>query len=166
MINAVTKSAEDTQAFAGALTEVVRSHDLVVLAGEIGAGKTTFTQGFGIALGVAEPITSPTFVLLRSYPARLTLHHADIYRVEYLQEVVDLGLMEILDEGGVALVEWGDLASPVLPRDFLEVQMSVAGDELCRRISLRCVGPDWAARETAVGKAISAWAVLGEEGDS
>ena len=90
--------------------------------GTSGAGKTTFAQGFGAGLGVAEPITSPTFTLVRQYPlgrratpapAHLLLH-ADVYRLDHLHEVVDLGLGELVEDGGVALVEWGDAAEPVL----------------------------------------------------
>jgi tRNA threonylcarbamoyladenosine biosynthesis protein TsaE len=160
MINAHTKSADDTQAFASALAEGIENGDLVLLVGEIGAGKTTFTQGFGRGLGVSESITSPTFVLMHTYQGNLPLHHVDIYRLEHLQEVIDLGLMEILDEGGVALVEWGDLASPIFPRDLLEVQISVDDDELdSRNITLNGVGSQWSVREGALAHLVSQWIV-------
>lgn len=163
MIVARTASAEETQSLAGALAAQVRPADLVMLVGEIGAGKTTFTKGFGRALGIDEPITSPTFVLLRSYEGSMVLHHVDIYRLEHLQEVIDLGLMELLDEGGVALVEWGDLAEPVLPRDYLEVRLAVEGeDSEARRIEVRGVGPGWSTREESLRGALSQWTVGGE----
>jgi len=165
MILAATKSADDTQALAAALTEVVRPRDVVMLVGDVGAGKTTFTQGFGRALGVQEAITSPTFVLLRTYGGTMPLHHVDIYRVEHLQEVIDLGLLELLDEGGVALVEWGDLAEPVLPRDYLEVRLGVhPSDDDSRQVQVRGVGPDWSVREQLVGRAIAQWVVEGGQG--
>lgn len=99
-------SLTDTHAVAAAIAGLVRAGDIVVLAGEMGAGKTAFAQGFGAALGVDEPITSPTFTLVHSYDTgRLPLHHADLYRLDNLSEVADLALLE-LAEDGVVLVEW------------------------------------------------------------
>lgn len=158
MIKAKTNSAESTRALGGALASAVSEHDLILLAGDLGSGKTTFTQGFGSALGIDEPITSPTFVLMRSYEARLKLHHVDVYRLEALQEVVDLGLLELLDEGGVALVEWGDLAAPVMPRDFLEVRFAVdENDDEVRNVEFNGVGHKWGIREKVISEAIANW---------
>ena len=102
--------------------------DVLLLAGDLGAGKTTFAQGFGAALGITEPITSPTFTLVRQYPVRRgsglrVLLHADVYRLDHLHEVVDLGLGELVEDGGVALVEWGDAAAPVLGAGALTVRL-------------------------------------------
>lgn len=165
MIHARTKSAEDTQLLAASIAELVRPRDLVLLVGEIGAGKTTFTQGFGKALGVDENITSPTFVLVRSYQAKIPLHHVDIYRLDHLQEVIDLGLMEMLDEGGVALMEWGDLAVPVLPRDYLEIQLKITEDGLGRTVRFRGIGNNWALREKSICDFITNWLVPEDEVD-
>ncbi len=160
MLQAVTKSFEDTQALGAALAECITNRDIVMLVGDMGSGKTTLTKGFGAALGIEEPITSPTFVLMRSYAGRIDLHHVDIYRLEHLQEVIDLGLIELLDEGGVALVEWGDLASPVLPRDFLEVRlMADDQDDDRRHVTVTCVGQAWSARRRALTEALQPWLV-------
>jgi tRNA threonylcarbamoyladenosine biosynthesis protein TsaE len=154
VISVETKSAAQTQALGRSLAEIVKNQDIVLLVGDLGAGKTTFTKGFAAALGVAEPVTSPTFVLVRSYVGRLKLHHADVYRLEDLQEVVDLGLLELLDDGGVALIEWGDMAEAALPRDYLKIRLSfdpdlVDGDER-RSVEFEFVGTSWAARESAI----------------
>ena len=110
-----TASAEGTRSVAGRLAAAARPGDVVLLVGGLGAGKTTFAQGFARALGVEGPVTSPTFTLVRQYPCRLgLLLHADVYRLEQLAEVEDLALPELVEEGGVALVEWGDVAAPVL----------------------------------------------------
>lgn len=160
MIRAKTTDEAQTRALAGAVASAMLPRDLVLLAGSMGAGKTTFTKGFGAALGITEPITSPTFVLMRSYEGSLPLHHVDIYRLEHLQEVIDLGLMELLDEGGVALVEWGQLAEPVLPRDYLEVRIHIDDeDDDTRHYEFSGVGKAWEAREAAIGQSVKPWVI-------
>ena len=95
----------------------------MLLGGDLGAGKTTFVQGLAAALGVDEPVTSPTFVLVHSYrtAAGLGLLHADVWRLEQLQEVIDLALPELVEDGGAAVVEWGEMAAPALAPDCLHV---------------------------------------------
>ena len=146
MISAATKSAEDTRDLAAHLAEHVLSGDILLLSGDLGAGKTTFTQGFGRGLGVTEQITSPTFMLVQLYPARLTLVHVDVYRLEHLQEIVDLGLSEMLDEDAVALIEWGEAAAPVLPADYLRVRIEFGDADDDRRFSIEPVGVSWLGR--------------------
>ena len=95
MFNTKTKNVEETQALAASIAELVIAKDVLLLVGDLGAGKTAFTQGFGKSLGVGEPITSPTFTLAKSYSGRLTLNHLDVYRIEDLEEVRDLSLIHI-----------------------------------------------------------------------
>ncbi|MGH9178937.1 MAG: tRNA (adenosine(37)-N6)-threonylcarbamoyltransferase complex ATPase subunit type 1 TsaE [Acidimicrobiales bacterium] len=157
MIAAVTKSADDTRELGAALATVARPGDLILLSGDLGAGKTTLAQGFGRGLGVGEPIVSPTFVLARLYKGRLPLVHADAYRMESLQEVSDLDLAEFLDEGSVALVEWGDVIAPALPADFLELRLEFGDGDDERQVRLRAVGPAWSIRMGPVGAALGRW---------
>lgn len=157
MIRVRTRGVEETRALAAALAELARPGDLVVLAGDLGAGKTAFTQGFGRALGVAEPITSPTFTLAREYEGRLRLHHLDVYRFEQLDEVLDVALPELLDDGGVTVVEWGDVLYAVLPADLLEVRLELGDGDDDRVISVRPVGERWAARQRALAAALAPW---------
>jgi tRNA threonylcarbamoyladenosine biosynthesis protein TsaE len=160
MIHAATKSGDDTKELAAAIAPLAKGGDIVLLAGELGAGKTTFTQGFGKALGIDEQITSPTFTLMRPYDGRsLRLLHCDVYRLEHLQEIVDLGISELVDDGAVALVEWGDVAEPVLPADFLEVRLTYAEADDERRLAVRAVGGSWAARNAALQRALERWTV-------
>ena len=108
-------SLTDTQRFAEIVAAHVRPRDMIVLAGEMGTGKTTFTQSFGRALGITDLITSPTFNLLHNYGSgRMALHHADLYRLERTGELEDLGLDELQDSGGVIAVEWGDIVGDEL----------------------------------------------------
>ena len=161
MITAATKSADDTRELAAAFAPFVKGGDLLLLAGELGAGKTCFTQGLGRALGVDEQITSPTFTLMRPYDGtRFRLLHCDVYRLDHLQEIVDLGINELVDEDAVAIIEWGDMAEPVLPADFLEIRITYDADsDDARRFALRPVGSSWANRTGGLQKAIDRWVV-------
>ena len=156
-IVAATKSADDTRQMAAELATLARPSDVILVSGDLGSGKTTFTQGFGRGLGVREPIVSPTFTLVRSYAGRLPLVHCDVYRLDHLQEVIDLDLPELLDEGGVAVVEWGDVVASTLPADFLEVRLEFGDTDDERRFSLRVVGPAWSSRLPPLRAALSRW---------
>ena len=161
MIAAATKSADDTRELAASFAPFIKGGDILLLAGELGAGKTCFTQGLGRALGVVEQITSPTFTLMRPYDgARLRLLHCDVYRLDHLQEIVDLGINELVDEDALAVIEWGDMAEPVLPADFLEIRITYDDDsDDARRFALRSVGSSWANRSVALQRAIERWVV-------
>lgn len=113
-LRARTASPEETRDLAARLAHAARRGDVIVLQGSLGAGKTTFAQGFARGLGVEGPVTSPTFTLVRQYPCTLgQVVHVDVYRLEHLAEVADLGLSDLVEDG-VALVEWGDMARPAL----------------------------------------------------
>lgn len=172
MIDLATKAPDDTRDMAAQLAALAVPGDVVLLCGDLGAGKTVFVQGFGRALGVAEVITSPTFTLVRSYPGRLRLVHVDVYRLDLTEEIADLGLTELIDDEAVAMVEWGDKAEPVLPADFLEIRITYADADDERRFRLRAVGRSWSARQVAMRRALERWIVTeasprpaGEPGD-
>ena len=175
-----------THTVAAAIASLARPGDLFVLAGEMGAGKTAFAQGFGRALGVTEPVTSPTFTLVHSYPTpgKLTLHHADLYRLDRSGELDDLALHELAAFGGIVLVEWGDVAAASLG-DHLEVRLTHPvpeptepeptepeptepeptdepgddefGDDGVREIELHATGSVWAGRWDRLGHAVEAY---------
>lgn len=168
MIRLRTTSVEATRELASTLAELLRGGDLIVLAGDLGAGKTAFTQGLGRALGVQEIITSPTFTLARQYEGRLRLHHLDVYRFDATAEVLDVGLAELLDDAdAVTVIEWGDAILPELPPNLLEVRLTLGEGDDDRDIALRLVGDSWAARRRALGTALEPWAVDdGEGGDA
>ncbi len=152
-----SESPEDTRALAGRLARLCHPGDVVLLVGDLGAGKTVFAQGFAAALGVPGPVTSPTFALVRHYRCAedspvAVLIHADVYRTGSLDEVTELALAELVEEDAVALVEWGELAAPALGDSALEVTL-VASDPVGappRRV-LSAVGRGrWADRSDEV----------------
>jgi tRNA threonylcarbamoyladenosine biosynthesis protein TsaE len=158
----VTTSAEQTRELAGAVARLCAPGDVLLLAGGLGAGKTTFAQGFGAALGIAEPITSPTFVLVRQYPLGGTtpvrvLLHADVYRLDHLHEIVDLGLGELVDDAGVALVEWGDAAEPVLGTGALLVRLELAENDDSRAVTVSPLDGAWDDRWDRLAEALGSW---------
>jgi tRNA threonylcarbamoyladenosine biosynthesis protein TsaE len=159
VIDCRTKSAEDTRELAGTMAPFVRPGDVILLAGELGVGKTVFAQGLGRAIGVDQPITSPTFTLIHEYDApACRVMHADLYRLDRLQEVIDLGLTELVDDDAIAMIEWGDLAEAAFATDFLEARIAyVDGEEDARTISLRTVGPAWGARLPGLQRALERW---------
>lgn len=158
MIRLRTTAADDTRRLAAALAPLARQGDLLLLSGELGAGKTAFVQGFGRALGVTEPITSPTFTLVRTYPAAIPLVHVDLYRLEHLQEVIDLGLAELLDNSAVALIEWGDVAASIFSPDYLSVRLEHDPDDAeARTIAVRPVGQAWSERVVRLSEALQPW---------
>jgi tRNA threonylcarbamoyladenosine biosynthesis protein TsaE len=156
-ITARTKAVEQTRDLAAAIAEVARAGDVILLAGDLGAGKTAFVQGFGRGLGVDEPITSPTFTLAHEYEGRLHVHHVDVYRLEHLAEVFDIGLPELLDDDAVVIVEWGDVIVPAIPNDYLEVRLELGDDDDDRVITLQTVGQRWGARSRALAAATAPW---------
>lgn len=159
MINARTKSVDDTRAMAAEMAALARPGDLIVVAGDLGSGKTAFTQGFARGLGVEEPVTSPSFVLMRTYEGRIPLVHLDVYRLDHIQELIDLGITEVLDGDGVTLIEWGDVVAPALPADFLEVRLEMDDAPDDRTVTMRVVGPTWPARLAALRRTVGRWLI-------
>ncbi len=140
---------------AAAIAGLAKVGDVILLAGDMGAGKTAFAQGFGRALGITEPITSPTFTVVHTYDTgRVLLHHADLYRLDRRSEVDDLGLDEMTEGRGILLVEWGDVLAESFG-DHLEVVIERIDDsEDARRITIRSVGRRWDSRWTALEASI------------
>ena len=158
MIQARTKSVDDTRALAAELAAFARPGDLVLLSGGLGSGKTAFVQGFARGLGIEEPVTSPAFVLVKTYYGRIPLVHLDVYRLDHFQEFVDLGIAELLDEGGVTVIEWGDVVTGVLPADFLEVRLEAGESEDERIVTIAATGPRWPGRLRAMEESVALWA--------
>ena len=142
-LQVVCESPAHTMAVGRRLAGLLWAGDVVLIEGELGAGKTTFVAGLAEGLGVEEPITSPTFILMRTYPGLMPLTHADVYRLERLAEVEDLDLVEEARDGVLA-IEWGTAIEQWLPADHLIIRISLQDDEV-RTVELIPRGR-WATR--------------------
>jgi tRNA threonylcarbamoyladenosine biosynthesis protein TsaE len=161
-----TETAEDTRDVGQALAILLRPRDTIVLTGDLGAGKTTMVQGIGRGLGVEEHVASPTFTLVREYAGRLDVAHVDVYRLERMQDVVDLALDEIGRPERVLLVEWGDAISDLLPADRLRVELTTGpADRDRRRIRITPQGSSWALRWERLEDALARFRDADEGGD-
>jgi tRNA threonylcarbamoyladenosine biosynthesis protein TsaE len=152
----VSSSAGQTRAIAGALASALHGGDVVVLSGDLGAGKTTFVQGAAAALDVRAHVTSPSFVLVREYAGRARVVHVDVYRLSSLQELIDLGYEELFAPDAVTFIEWGDVVEDMLPDDRVEVDIRASDDDT-RRITIRARGSAMRARLDAM--AFEHWGV-------
>ncbi|MDO8473357.1 MAG: tRNA (adenosine(37)-N6)-threonylcarbamoyltransferase complex ATPase subunit type 1 TsaE [Dehalococcoidia bacterium] len=123
-----THSPEETQALGFAIGKHAQAGDVILLAGQLGAGKTCLTQGIAWGLGVKEYALSPSFVLVREYKGRLQLYHMDLYRLERLEEISDLGLDDYLYGKGVCVVEWADRGLELMPEEHLAVEIGYTSD--------------------------------------
>jgi len=156
-IELTAATPEDTMAVGEAVASLLREGDAVALTGELGAGKTTFVRGAARALGFDGAVASPTFTLVREYKGRVRIYHVDVYRLERVQDVLDLGLDEMAAEGGVLLVEWGDAVEGLLPDDHLLAEITVVGEGDARRIVVTGIGPSWATRWERLERLTEPW---------
>lgn len=125
-----TVSVEGTQGVAAALGRLVQAGDLITMSGDLGAGKTTFTQGLARGLGVEEPVSSPTFTLIKEYEeGRIPLYHMDIYRLGEAAIHEDLGWEEYFYGEGVCVIEWADFIEELLPEDRVDVVIRLTAND-------------------------------------
>ena len=121
-------SPEQTQRLGVSIGEVVLPGDILLLSGDLGVGKTCLTQGIAWGLGIKEYAVSPSFVLVRELYGRLPLYHIDLYRLDHIEEIEDLGLDEYLYGRGVCVVEWAEKGLTVLPAEHLLIEISYLAD--------------------------------------
>ncbi len=117
----LSKSREQTEEFAFQFAKSLRAGDVVLLDGDMGAGKTVFAKGVARGLGIEEEVTSPTYAYMNDYDGRL--FHYDCYRIETPEQAERLGLADYFDMGGVCLIEWAQNIAPLLPKDVKRVQI-------------------------------------------
>ncbi|MFW5648616.1 MAG: tRNA (adenosine(37)-N6)-threonylcarbamoyltransferase complex ATPase subunit type 1 TsaE [Candidatus Alkaliphilus sp. MAG34] len=120
---------KELEEIAGKLGKLVDSGDVICMVGDLGAGKTTFTQALAVGLGVEDYVTSPTFVLINEYDGRIPLYHFDVYRINDINEMEDLGYEEYFYGDGVCAIEWADLIKDILPNNHLWIEIKITGAE-------------------------------------
>lgn len=133
----LSKSEEDTQKIAEVLAGLSQPGDVITLSGDLGVGKTAFTKGFAKGLNIIEPITSPTFTIIKEYEGELPLYHMDVYRLEFSEE--DLGFDEYFYGDGVTIVEWAKFIEEFLPDTYLAIQIERLG-ETDRLLTIEAIG--------------------------
>lgn len=152
-----TASPEATHALGARLGECLAAGDVVELDGDLGAGKTLLTKGIAAGLGVSEPVTSPTFAIVQEYEGRVPLFHLDAYRLDTAADLVGVGFDDIVDAGGVVVIEWGERVAAALPERRLVVRLRVGDADDERVLELEPHGDGWDA-------AVAAAAAPGETG--
>jgi tRNA threonylcarbamoyladenosine biosynthesis protein TsaE len=151
-------SEDDTKAIGRAVAGLLNVGDVVGLSGDLGAGKTRLVQGASAALGVEEPVVSPTFMLVREYDGKVPVNHVDAYRLHGPAELEDLGLDGVLDPDTVVFVEWADRVERVLPESWLEIRLHVRADDT-RELRLVPHGPSWHDRKGDLASALAPFVV-------
>ncbi len=124
VLQLISRSPEQTQQLGSQLGKLAQVGDVFLLVGDLGSGKTCLTQGIAWGIGVKEYAFSPSFVLVREYHGRLPLYHIDLYRLDNIEEIVDLALEEYFYGNGICVVEWAEKGMPVLPQENLLITLS------------------------------------------
>lgn len=153
-LDSISHSAAQTQRFGARLGELLQGGELILLNGQLGTGKTTFTQGLAQGMGIIEQINSPTFTLLKEYTRQShsgtkqessskrapALYHFDLYRLDDPDEIFDLGFDEYFNGDGVCVVEWAEKADLYWPSDHLNIRLKILS-ETKRGLLFTAVGP-------------------------
>jgi len=142
----VSQSPESTRMLAKRFSSLLAAGDVVLLQGELGAGKTEFVKGLAEGFGVTERVTSPTFTLLNIYQGSLPLYHFDLYRLDDAEELANIGFGEFLGGDGVAVIEWPDLFSSEMPDEYLKVELRQGDQSAERFLKFVAQGDRYAAR--------------------
>lgn len=127
----ISRNAQETFELGKEFASVVGPGDVLVLCGDLGAGKTHLVKGLAAGLGVSTEVTSPTFTLIHEYPgSHLTLYHIDLYRLEDSAEALGIGLEEYMDSDGVTVIEWGDKFPELMPKESKWIRLRVLEGDL------------------------------------
>ncbi len=130
----ITQNAGETKAFGRDLAKSLKNHDIIALSGELGAGKTTFIQGIAEGLGITDYVTSPSFTLINEYKGKYSLYHIDLYRLEELEQIRDLGIEDYFEKDGIIIIEWAERMKELLPKKVRKIKLEIISENE-RRIS-------------------------------
>ncbi len=138
----VTKSAEETIQLGKKIGASLKPKDILALIGPLGAGKTTLVQGIAQGLDVKDYVTSPTFIIINEYKGRVPFYHVDLYRLNNVEEIEDLGIEEYFKRNGVCVIEWAEKLEGLRPKSGHQIDLQILSDNE-RKI---CVSSGLAAR--------------------
>ena len=158
MMNLISESPEETQRLGEELGRLAQPGDLFLLVGGLGTGKTCLTQGIAWGLGIEGYATSPSFVVINQYWGSLPLYHIDLYRLDSIEEVIELGLDDYLYGNGVCVVEWAEKALEVFPTEHLLVEISFRSDT-SRNLVLRPSGERYVAMLSQLKQGMKKWSL-------
>ncbi len=129
MLQFKTNNATETEELGRKLGEALKGGEVIAMTGDLGAGKTTMTKALAKGLGIDDHVTSPTFTILNEYEGRLKLFHFDVYRIDDIEEMYDLGFEEYIYGDGVSIIEWSNLIKEILPDDTINIEILATDDE-------------------------------------
>ncbi len=134
-IETITKSPEETKNLGRKIGSELKGCDIVALFGELGAGKTTLIQGIAEGVHVADYVTSPTFIIINEFKGRFPFYHIDLYRLEDISQIEDLGIAEYFGKEGVKVIEWAEKLGDLLPKEHIRIEMEIVSENE-RRIKI------------------------------
>lgn len=143
MLKLISRSVQDTFGIGERLGRLLDKGNILCLSGDLGAGKTAMTQGIGKGLGVMDYVTSPTYTIINEYQGRLPLYHFDVYRLDHVEEMYELGYEEYFYGDGVTVIEWADIVKEIVPKErlWITILKSKNGEE--REILLEPTGEEY-----------------------
>lgn len=140
MLKIISKSEEQTYKLGEYIGKALQQGDIICLTGDLGAGKTAFTKGIGIGLDIQEFITSPTYTIINEYDGRISLFHFDVYRLEGVEEMYELGYEEYFFGDGAVVIEWADIVKDIIPQERLWITILRGKEENTREIMFDASG--------------------------
>jgi tRNA threonylcarbamoyladenosine biosynthesis protein TsaE len=152
-LTVISRSPEQTRRLGAMIGQLAKGNDIYLLSGNLGAGKTHLVQGIAFGLGIKEYACSPSFMIAREYNGRLNLYHLDLYRLDHVEEIADLGLDEYFRNDSVCAIEWAEKGDSVLPGDSLAIAMGYAGEN-DRKVALVAHGARYADLVTQLSESI------------
>lgn len=143
MLKIISNSAEETQNIGERLGRLLKKGNIICLSGDLGAGKTALAQGIAKGMGVEEYVTSPTYTIINEYEGRIPLYHFDVYRLNDVEEMYELGYEEYFFGDGAVVVEWADIVKDIIPGERLWITILQSKDENSREIIMEPTGEDY-----------------------
>lgn len=140
MLKLITESAEETSKIGEQLGRLVNKGNIICLSGDLGAGKTAFTKGIAKGMGVEDYVTSPTYTIINEYEGRLPLYHFDVYRLNDVEEMYELGYEEYFFGDGVVVLEWADIVREIVPKERLWITILNTKGDNSREIIIEPTG--------------------------